>query len=374
MTQAPGEQIERLGTFRRARTLFHLRGVPVRVDSSWLVIAVVVAALFFQRMGLSAPDAGAVELIAGAIAASLLFFLSILAHELGHAFTSLDRDIPVLGITLFLMGGVTESTREAASAKDEFVIVGIGPFISLVLAALFGLLHIPFADVQPVGMVLGYMGWTNLLLAIFNVVPGYPLDGGRLLRAIIWGITGRQHRATRWAARVGQLFAIAFGLFGLWMSVDSGGLSGLWNIAIAAFLFKGATDSHRRARAQERLAGRTARNVMGTVPPTLDPSASIAEVIEDVQRRPSLLWPVGRPVRAVVTLPDFDAVPAHLWDEVTVGAVASPADGAVIAPDASMDEILTAIASAPRAMLIVADGGEPVGLITPSLLAEPLEV
>ena len=374
MTQAPGEQIERLGTFRRARTLFRLRGVPVRVDSSWLIIAVVVAALFFQRMGLSAPEAGAVELIAGAVAASLLFFFSILAHELGHAFTSLDRDIPVLGITLFLMGGVTESTREASSAKDEFVIVGIGPFVSLVLAAVFGLLHIPFADVQPEGLVLGYLGWTNLLLAIFNVVPGYPLDGGRLLRAVLWGITGRPHRATRWAARVGQAFAVAFGLFGVWMSLQAGGLTGIWNIAIAVFLFKGATDSHRRARAQERLAGRTARSVMGTVPPTLHPDASIAEVIEEVQRRPSLLWPVGRPVRSVVMLSDFDAVPANQWREVRVGAVARPADGAIVPPEASMEDVLRAIAEAPQAMLIVADGGTPVGLITPSLLAEPLGV
>lgn len=373
MTQAPGEQIERQGSFRRARTLFRLRGIPVRVDVSWLVIAGVVAVLFHNRMAFSLPDVAAPVLVLAAVGASLLFFVSILAHEVGHAFTSLDRDIPVLGITLFLMGGVTESTREADTARDEFVIVGIGPFISLVLAGLFGLLHIPLEGVQPLASVVGYLAWTNLLLAIFNLVPGYPLDGGRLLRAILWGITRRPHRSTRWAARVGQVFALALGGFGAWMlAAPGGGVNGIWNIAIAAFLFKGAADSHRRARLEERLAGRTARSVMGTVPPALDPSATVAEAIDEVARRPSLLWPVGRPIAGVLTLADLDAVPGDRWGTTRLGDVARRPDGVLVHPDEPVDEILARIAEAPDMMLVVVDAGEPVGLITPSLLLDPM--
>lgn len=374
MTQAPGETTRQQGSFRRARTIFHLRGVPIRIDASWLIIAGVVAFLFFDRMRFSLPEAGTTVLVLAAGTASLLFFASLLAHELGHAFTSLDRDIPVLGITLFLMGGVTESTREAETAKDEFVIVGIGPFISLVLAGLFGLLYIPLEGVQPVATIVGYLAWTNLLLAIFNLVPGYPLDGGRLLRSILWGISKRPHASTRWAARVGQLFALALMGFGVLIFVrQGGGLGGLWEVLIGVFLFKGATDSHKRARFQERLAGRTAGSVMGSVPPALDPSSSLEITVRDVQRRPSLLWPVGVPVRGVVTLADFDAVPSHRWASTTVGEIARDADGLLVAPDDPISRVLEQIVAAPQQMLLVIDAGSPVGLITPSLLMEPSE-
>jgi Zn-dependent protease/CBS domain-containing protein len=374
MTQAPGQQPERQGSFRRARTLFHLRGVPIRVDASWLLIAGLVTFLFYGRMQASVPELGTAVIAGAATVAALLFFVSLLAHELGHAFTSLDRDIPVLGITLFLMGGVTESTREARTAKDEFVIVGVGPFISLVLAACFGLANIPVSDVQPLGVITGYLAWTNLLLAIFNLVPGYPLDGGRLLRSILWAATRNPHRSTRWAARVGQAFALALMAFGGWILWrQGGGFGGLWEILIGVFLFKGAADSHRRARFQERLSGRTARTVMGSVPPTLDPSATLAEVIGDVQLRPSLLWPVGRPIAAVVTLADFDRVPGERWGTTRLAEVAGDAAGVLVGPDEPIDRVLDRIVEAPHQMLVVVDGGEPVGLITPSLLMEPVE-
>jgi Zn-dependent protease len=376
MTQAPTQQPEQVGSFRNARTIFRLRGVPIRIDVSWLVIAGIVAFAFYTRMAASAElaEMGVAVIGAAALAGTLLFFVSLLGHELGHAFASLDRGIPVLGITLFLMGGVTESTREADTAKDEFVIVGIGPFISLVLAGLFGLLYVPLAGLQPYATVAGYLAWTNLLLAIFNLVPGYPLDGGRLLRSVLWGITKRPHRATRWAARVGQAFALSIAGFGIWILFGTGGgFGGIWEILIGAFLFKGATDSHRRARFQERLAGRTARMVMGSVPPPLDPHRSLRAALADIQTRPSLLWPVGRPVTGAITLEAIDAVPEARWDVTTVAEVARPAAEVTVAPDDTMKVILDRIVAAPHQMLIVVDHGEPVGLITPSLLMDPAE-
>lgn len=362
------------GSFRNAWTFAHVRGVPLRVDVSWLVIAGLVLWVLFTRFTPLLADQGTVVVLGAAGIAALLFFASLLAHELGHAITSLDRGIPVLGVTLFMLGGVTESTREADSAKDEFVIVGIGPFISLVLGAAFGLLHTIVVDQPALAAITGSLAWINVLLAIFNLVPGYPLDGGRLLRSVIWGVTGNPHRSTRMAARVGQGFALLLGGFGLYvlLRVSEGGFGGIWEMLIAVFLYRGAAQAHARARVRERLALRSVREVMGSVPPTLDPHLPLSDAVVQLQERPSLLWPVGVPLAGVVTLQRLDDVPRRQWALTPLRDVASPADGVTVDVEAPMDTALDRIVNAPGNMLLVTEGGRPVGLLTPSLVSDLL--
>jgi Zn-dependent protease len=345
----------------------------VRVDSSWFLIAGFVLFLAYRHLAQGLMGRGMGVVLVSSAAATLLFFGSILAHELGHALASLDRGIPVSGITLFLLGGVTESTREPTSAKDEFVIVGIGPFISFVLAALFGLIATAAVSLRPVAVVAGVLGWLNLALAIFNVLPGYPLDGGRMLRSILWGVTGRPHLATRWAARVGQLFALALGLYGLWRFVgpDRGSLGGVWELFLAWFLFRGATDAYHRAQVRERLANQTVRQAMGSVPAMLPPDLPVSQAIQRVQERPSLLWPVGAPLVGILTLPQIDAVPGHDWPTTTVEQIALPLEGRTVSADNPMDATLEALSAAPERMLVVTEDGRAVGLLTPSLISEP---
>ena len=369
----------------RGFTLFRLRGVPVRIDLSWFIIAGLVAFTYGDRMATDIAamrDASLAVIIVAATAAAILFFASLLAHELGHAFTSLDRDIPVLGITLFLLGGVTESKREARTARDEFVIVGIGPFISLVLAAVFGLLYTAVREVPAPAAVLGYLAWTNLALAVFNVLPGYPLDGGRLLRSVLWMVTGRPHRSTMWAARVGQIFAAilivgaVWGFLGLpiegprWFRITVAIVAsvGLWGGLIGLFLFRGASDAYRSARLRNRLTGHAVRDVMGSVPPTIDPDASLADVVDDLARKPSLPWPVGDPVRAVIRLRDLDAVPSDRWSSTSVGAIASPLGDVQIDASLDLERAVQRLAAAPEQQLVVTEHGRAVGLLTESLL------
>jgi len=359
------------GTFRNAWTLAHVRGVPIRVDVSWFVIAGLVVWMLFTRFTDLLADQGTGVAVAAAVVAALLFFASLLAHELGHAITSLDRDIPVVGVTLFLLGGVTESTREARSAKDEFVIVGIGPFISLVLGATFGLLHVIVLGQPVLAAITGYLAWINVLLAVFNLVPGYPLDGGRLLRSVIWAVTGRPHRSTRMAARIGQGFALLLGAYGVSVFVRSGGtFGGIWEILIAAFLYRGAAQSHTRARVRERLADRSVREVMGTAPPALDPRLRLSDAVVELEQRPSLLWPVGLPVTGGVTLGRLDDVPRKHWATTLLGDVAHRADAVTVDADAGMDVALERIVQAPGNMLLVVEAGRPIGLLTPSLVSD----
>ncbi len=367
------------GTFGSARTLFRVRDIPVRVDASLLLMGVLVVVAFAPRYGNLLGDLGMPVVVLSSVAFAVLFFASILVHELGHAFASLDRGIPVAGITLFALGGVTESTREAERAGDEFVIVGIGPFMSLVLAALFGLVYTLVEPFRPAAAVAGYLAWANLGLAIFNVLPGYPLDGGRLLRSILWSATGQPHRATRWAARVGQVFAIALIVWGaadflgypLTVQVGPVALGGsLWNAFIGLFLLRGATEAYRRAEVRERLAARTVRQLMGSVPPAIPADLPVGQAVGVVQTRPSLLWPVGPPLSGAVTLEQLDRVPSTAWSTTPVGAVALPLDDITVEADERVDDVIERLAGAPGAMLLVIDRGSVVGLLTPSLVGD----
>jgi Zn-dependent protease/CBS domain-containing protein len=304
---------------------------------------------------------------------ALLFIASILLHELGHTMASLSRGIGVRAITLFALGGVTESTSPARSAKDEFVVVGIGPFISLVLAAAFGLLWTAARDVPVVNTVSAMLAVANLALAIFNIVPAYPLDGGRLLRSVFWAITRRPHQSTRWAARVGQVFAVALIALSVWQLLGPGdGFGDLWTIFIALFLLRGASDAHRQSVVREKLDRRSVRDVMGSVPPALAPDLPLDAALAQVQLRPSLLWPVGEPLVGGVLLGHIDAVAVGGGPSTTVASVAVPAERVTIDVTATLDDAVARMADAPGQMLIVTEAGRPVGLLTLSLVADLL--
>jgi Zn-dependent protease/CBS domain-containing protein len=371
-----------VGSFPNAWTLFRVRGIPVRLDWSWLLMAGFITfelyGVFNARLG--GPPAQSLLLAASG---AVLFFASILAHELGHALTSLDRDIPVLSITLFALGGVTESTREADRARDEFVIVGIGPFISFVLAAAFGIVGTLAASVPVIAEPARVLAVINLILAIFNIVPGYPLDGGRLLRSVLWGATKDPHKSTRWAARVGQGFALLLilatlaGYSGSDFSWAPGPLrfvlswlsGGILTLLIGVFLFQGATASYKRAAFREQVNRTTVRQVMGSVPPALDPSWPLSRALQVVRERPSLLWPVGDPVAGTLVLEQIDAVSSERWDTTTVAEIASPSAGTTVDVDAALDRAVELMLQAPHTMVVVTEDGRAIGLLTPSLVS-----
>jgi Zn-dependent protease len=276
----------------RAIRVARIRGVEVRLDPSLLLLALLLVWLLSTRFQEAWGTAPAVTM---AVATSVLFFVSILVHEVAHALEALHRDIEVDRITLLLFGGVTEMHSESQHPRDEFVIAAVGPYASLVCAAVFGLVGFGAAQLSSgdvaaavfeVGRLLAYL---NLLLALFNLVPGAPLDGGRVLRAALWWLTGDRIRAVRGAARAGQAFGallVVFGVVEFTRGLEVAAIGGIWWVVIGVFLFTAARGELRRAAMQALYLGRTVRDVLGPAPTVVaadrrldlvDPDASPAD-------------------------------------------------------------------------------------------------
>ena len=218
--------------------LGRILGIPIEVNVSWILIFALLTYLLvgqFDDNRLSWPLA---QRWAVAAVTVVLFFLSVLAHELSHSAMALYKGIPVRGITLFMFGGVSQLDKEPVSALIEFAVALIGPLISIVLAAMFGLAwYILGRGDSPLEVVLMLLAWTNLSLGVFNLVPGYPLDGGRLLRAGIWGFTGDHYKATWIAAGMGQAVGFSLVLGGVILAVFTEIVNGMWLGCIGMFLF-----------------------------------------------------------------------------------------------------------------------------------------
>ena len=222
-------------------------GIPIEVNVSWLFVFLLLTFLLaneFEDARLRWPVA---QRWSVAMVTVVLFFLSVLAHELSHSVMAVRKGIPVRGITLFIFGGVSRLEREPPRPITEFVIAIVGPLSSIMLAAIFGgAWYLLGGGDSTLEVVLLLLAWTNLSLGVFNLVPGFPLDGGRLLRAGIWGMTGSYHRATQIAARSGQAVGGAMVLGGVVLAVAVDPVDGVWVAIVGLFLFSIAKSSYPR--------------------------------------------------------------------------------------------------------------------------------
>jgi len=313
---------------RASLTFGRIFNIPIGIHSSWFLIAALItwslAVGYFPR---EYPGWGmATYWLIGGITA-ILFFASVLIHELGHSVVALREGVPVRGITLFVFGGVAQIGREPPTAGAEFRIAIAGPLTSLALAGLFKLLGTT-ASVMPVAAAPAvYLGRINLLLALFNLIPGFPLDGGRVLRAILWQFGGSFRQATQWATLVGQGVAFLFILFGVWQMFFGRFLDGLWIAFIGWFLNNAAESSRQQVALQDLLAGITARDVMSrecpTVPGDLQLDRLVHDHILETGRRCFFVTEDGG-LRGLITLHNVKTVPRERWDEVTTSQVMTP--------------------------------------------------
>ena len=224
-------------------------GIPIEINASWVIVFLLLTFLLAQEFGDSGLRWPIAQRWTVAMAMTLLFFMSVLTHELSHSVLAKRQGIPVHGITLFIFGGVSRLSREPDGPWKEFVIAVIGPVSSLLLAGIFGGAWYALGSGDSIlEVMLFLLAWSNFSLGVFNILPGYPLDGGRVLRAASWGMTGNHSKATRVASRAGQALGATAVLLGIVIGVMVEPLNGIWIAVVGSFLFSVATASLREAR------------------------------------------------------------------------------------------------------------------------------
>jgi Zn-dependent protease/CBS domain-containing protein len=293
--------------------------------------------------------------------------MSVLIHELAHSFVALARGLQARSITLFIFGGVSNLSGEAKSASTEFWVALVGPLTSFVLAGLAFLVHSVVTEPR-VSVVADYLVFINIVLGLFNLIPGFPLDGGRVLRAILWGATGSARRATEWAANVGKVVAwLMFGV-GLFLLFNGNVINGIWFSAIAWFLHNAASTSVQQAVIETRLGRLRARDVVRPLQSTCPPGISVAELIEGYMLPGNMrAVPVTDNTRLVgiVTVTDVMRVPVEQRSKVAVAEIMGGRDGLrTVRGDARVLDAIELMAEHDLEQLPVLDDGRLVGLLT----------
>jgi len=359
----------------RGFRLGRVAGVEVTVDWSLAVIFVLVATnLGAGLLPLRHPDWSPVVRWGVAVIAAVLFFGSVLVHELAHAVVARRHGVPVEGITLFVFGGVSRIGVEPPSPTAELLIAGVGPLASLGIGIVATLLGGWIARGTPIATLLLWLGPINVLLALFNMLPGFPLDGGRVLRALLWRATGDLQRATRGAAAVGRGIALALVFLGIWMAfghrvpfLGAGLVSGLWLVFIGWFLHNAAVASQQQVVARQLLRGLPVARLMRPFAPSLSPGlrvSALADLFLDAGDRRCFTVADGDRLVGLVCLADLRKVPRAAWSEHTVAEIMTPAQElASVRPAEEVADALRKLASRDVDQLPVVEDGHLRGIL-----------
>jgi len=339
-------------------------GFRIRIDASWfLVFALVIWTFSQHEFPRQLPGySTTVYYTMGAIG-GVLFFLSVLLHELAHSVMARARGIEVEGITLFIFGGVAQTRMEAQRALDEFLLTIVGPLMSVALAGVFYLVAQASGELgwpAPIATVASFLALLNFVLAVFNMVPAFPLDGGRIFRSAVWAVTGNLEKATRWATWGGRLFGyllIAFGVLQLFYGYM---LAGLWSAFIGWFVSNAASSSYRQFAVRQILSKVPAASIMVRNPVVIGPETTVKELIDGyLIRGGDSAYPVvsNGGVLGLVGVNDVARIPEAMRSTTTVGAVMrSASEITVVRGTETLDRVVGRLGSDEEHVLVVEDG------------------
>ena len=359
--------------FEKKLKLFKLLGFEVGIDLSWIFIAILIAwslstGFFpFHYKNLSAQTYWLMGIIG-----ALGLFVSIILHEFSHSLTARRYGMEMKGITLFIFGGVAEMPDEPPSPGAEFMLAIMGPIASVVLGVAFYLLfrlgnQLGWRD--PVNGVIQYLSTINFILAVFNMLPAFPLDGGRVLRSILW----RMKQDLRWATRVSSQIGSGFGILLIILAViqilNNNFIGGMWWFLIGMFLQNAAKSSYRQLLTKKALGGHTVERFMKTDPVTVTPDVSLKDLVEEyVYRHHFKMFPVIQDsdrLAGCVTTREVKQRPKETWEEIKVGELTSPCSSDnTVSPETDAVKALTLMNKTGSSRLMVTRGDRLVGVIT----------
>jgi Zn-dependent proteases len=355
-------------------SLGKILGIPLRLHYTWFIIFVLVTV----SLVLYFPGAYPIgERIILGILTSILFFGSIIVHELAHSILAMRNGIPVKEITLFVFGGVSHITKEATHPRAEFLIAVVGPLASLAMAGIFFGLHL-----LAHGLLAAFMYWLaliNVVLAVFNLIPGFPLDGGRVFRAIVWHRTGNYHKATRIASKVGQGVAYAFIIGGIAiMFARQLWFNGLWLIFIGWFLHDAARASYQQVLLRNSLSGITVRHVMDYGCPLIPPALNLRGLVQQyILPTGRICFPVTKEaaLEGMVTLLQIKKISQVKWDITSVQDIMTPASKLKVAyPDQDILTLLQKMDEKNASCVPVMEAGKVIGIVNRENLTRFLHI
>lgn len=326
--------------FKNAITIFRIYGIDIRIDPSWLLIAALfvwnLSAQYFPEL---LPGLSQTTYISLGVIAMLGFFASLLLHELAHSVVAISYGLKITGITLFIFGGVAGLKSEPKDARSEFWIAIAGPAMSFALAIFGNVVANILAKLganEPVIVLFAYLGLANLVLAVFNLVPAFPMDGGRVLRAFLWYLKSDLEYATRIASRLGSILGSGFMALGLYLVISGAGVGGFWLILIGFFVLGSSRGAYESQKVDRILLGHTVEQIMTRAPITVSPSVTVSELVHEIVLGRNVGFvPVvdGAELLGYIDRNILHGIDRSTWDSLTVGQVYAP-----LSPDNSVSE------------------------------------
>jgi Zn-dependent protease/CBS domain-containing protein len=358
----------------------NLFGIPFYVAPSWFLILGLVTWSYASGLAAQFPAlGGSLAWLLGLVAA-LLLFASVLAHELGHSFVAIKQGIAVKSITLFLFGGLASLEKESKTPSEAFWVAIAGPLVSLLLFGIATVIQVSTAVSGPFAALLGTLAYVNLALALFNLIPGLPLDGGNILKALVWKITGNPYKGVVFASRVGQLIgwlAIASGLIPL---LTFGSFGNFWNLLLGFFLLQNAGRVAQSATVQEKLNGLTVADALTPDSPVVPASLSLREfadqsILSKAKWGRFLVTDEAGQLVGAIALDDLRTVPTTTWSETTVkDAMQLIEQSAVVQSNQSLLEAVTLLEQQQRSTLpVIRENGVLVGLLEKAAIIRLLQ-
>jgi Zn-dependent protease len=313
---------------RRGISLGRIFGIPVQLDYSWfLIFALITWTLAVGYFPAQFSNWPAYEYWVVGFATSILFFVSVLLHELAHSVVAIHDRMSVKGINLFIFGGVSQIEQEPPSAGVEFTMSVVGPLTSLVLGGIFYGLALAFRSVPQLLALTEYLAYINVLLAVFNLIPGFPLDGGRVFRSIVWAITGSPHKATDIAGTLGRIIGFLFILVGVYLVIGGNFINGLWLGFIGWFLESAAGSEVQQQKIHELLAGHRVSQAMSSNYVSISPDITLQQLVDQYilgNSQRSFIVKRDDRVDGLLTLHHIKQRPREEWPTTTASEVMIP--------------------------------------------------